>query len=123
MWIKQITAPFIQTAYCIFNLTVIIAESFNLTTYFLMRSTIQIKDSFEITWSSYIHSICNGLHRWSRLILPCIQEFKEHIIKVICCNKSFNRQSHLFCKQPRSQVSQVSTGYRKDSFCRIKDFS
>ena len=108
MGIQDVSVLFVASCHSFFDLCVFIGRAADLLPDGLPRLVVEIVDSGEIARRSYVHCIGYGLDAGLWFVPTILQEFEEHVIGIVGCDKSFHRQSHFLTEESGADIAEVA---------------
>ena len=87
----------------------------------IVRASVQIEYSREITGITHVHRISDSGDRRPRRINSRTQVLQKYIVAVIGRNEPFHRQSHTFSHQTGSNIAEISAGHTEHDIFGLPD--
>ena len=74
----------------------------------LVALAIKVIHTSKVARVAYVHGVGDGLHRWLRLILACLQILEEDVVGIVGSDEALDGQPHLLAKECRTDIAKVA---------------
>ena len=74
----------------------------------LVAALIEVIYAGKVAWVTHVHSIGQGLLRWLRIILACLQVVVKNVVGIVGSNETLYRQSHGVAEEGCTDVAEVT---------------